>query len=58
MGHWLDSVMGPPGQGTAEPTDVYRCIYCETSYDEWRAECSDCGQLVVRIVEERPAVDS
>lgn len=57
MGRWLDSVMGPPGEGVAEPTDHYKCMYCESPYDEFQRECSECGQLVVRIVEARPGAD-
>lgn len=35
----------------------YECTYCGTPFQEWPGDCSDCGGLVVRVVDPRPVPD-
>ena len=30
--------------------DFYECTCCQATFEEWPGRCSDCDQLVVRIV--------
>lgn len=43
--------------GSRTLSDYYECTYCGAPYGEWPGCCSECGQLVVRIVDPRPVPD-
>lgn len=45
---WFTSIFDAAGN---ERRDFYECQHCQQSYDDWKGNCPDCGQLVVRIVE-------
>lgn len=51
------SVLDRTGRDPSKPADCFECAYCEVTYDDWPADCPDCGRVVVRVVEPRPVPD-
>lgn len=47
----------PSGESTDGADRSYECTYCERTFQEWPGACSDCGQIVVRVVDPRPVPD-
>lgn len=51
MSDLRSALFGCSDETTAGADDFYECTYCGVSFREWPGGCSECGQLVVRIVE-------